>query len=135
MSETDTPTAQDTRLNSTILLVDDEDGLRSSIAKCLSCEGYRVLEAGDGKKAVAALRASLPDLIITDLIMPDQDGLELLSYIRTQALCIPVIAMSGGGRLGPSDCLKVARLMGAVRTLEKPFDADELLAAVQGVLG
>jgi DNA-binding response OmpR family regulator len=134
MNETDMLAAQHTRLSSTILLVEDEDGLRSSIAKCLSGEGYQVLQAGDGKKAVAALRASLPDLIITDLIMPDQDGLELLSYIRKRSLSIPVIAMSGGGRLGPSDYLRVAQLMGAVRTLEKPFDADELLAVVQGVL-
>lgn len=134
MGETDKPAKQDPRVRSTILIVDDEEQVRSAMTLFLTRKGYRVQEARDGRSAEESLRKELPDLILTDLIMPDRDGLELLTFVRKYAPAVPVIAMSGGGRINPADYLELARRMGAARTLEKPFPSAQLLATLEEVL-
>lgn len=134
MSETDKQAKLDPRIGSTILIVDDEDQVRSAMTLFLTRKGYRVLEARNGKSAEEVLRKKLPDLILTDLIMPDRDGLELLAFVRKNAPSVPVIAMSGGGRINPTDYLELARRLGAIRTLEKPFPSAQLLATIEEVL-
>ncbi len=134
MGVTTTQAKQNAGIGSTILLVEDEDQLRSALAQFLSRKGFRVVEAQDGRSAEGVLRKAFPDLIVTDLIMPDRDGLELLEFVRQHAPSVPVIAMSGGGRISPANYLEIAQRLGAVRTLEKPFPTTQLLNTLQEVL-
>ncbi len=118
----------------TILIVEDDASLRSALVRLLSSSGYQLETACDGREAELALHRRLPDLVLTDLIMSNRDGLELLGFLRQHAPCIPVIAMSGGGRISPASYLEIAQRLGAVRTLEKPFPTSRLLATVREVL-
>lgn len=114
-----------------ILLVDDDDALRGTLRRILRRAGHSTVEASDGRDALAALETGDVDLVITDLIMPTSEGLDLILALGRDRPSLPVIAMSGGGRLQQGDLLAKARLLGAVTTLEKPFDGERLLAAVR----
>lgn len=119
-----------------ILLVDDDEFVRGILRKALVSAGYEVEEAPDGKKALASYRQQASDLVITDLVMPEKDGLEMIRELRSLDPAVKIIAMSGGGRmLGPAQLyLASARIFGAVRILAKPFNASALLQAVSDVL-
>ena len=117
-----------------ILIVDDDDALRSIIARALSRQGYDVVEASDGRKGLAYVDADGADLVITDILMPVMEGIEFIDHLRREHPTVPVIAMSGGGMLLRSDCLRMARLMGARGTLQKPFDVGQLVTMVTNVL-
>jgi CheY-like chemotaxis protein len=119
-----------------ILLVEDDDAVRGSLRKALVSAGYEVEEAADGDLAVAAYRRQRSDLVITDLVMPQKDGLAAIIELRRLDPAVKIIAMSGGGRmLGPGQLyLESARLFGALRLLAKPFNAAALLTAVSEVL-
>ncbi|MDX1951781.1 MAG: response regulator [Verrucomicrobiota bacterium] len=119
---------------SQILIIDDDKVVRNLIGKVLAHEGYEVLEARDGAEGLQLYRKSFPDLVITDLVMPEKEGLETIREIRQAYPCVKVIAMSGGGRSGGEDYLKLATKLGATRTLTKPFLKDEMLALVEAVL-
>jgi DNA-binding response OmpR family regulator len=118
-----------------ILVIDDEAGMRSFLYRILGRHGHHVVMAEDGRSGLAALAQSSFDLIITDLLMPGMEGVEFLFRLRAAASRIPVIAMSGGGRLGPTHYAKLARLAGAVRYLPKPFSVEELAATIEPLLG
>lgn len=111
----------------TILVVDDEDDVRELLADILSEAGHRVRQAEDGKAAMLRLAELSVDLLITDLIMPEREGLETISRIRTERPEMKIIAMSGS--FEPS-YLRAARLLGADRTLQKPFSFDDVLSTV-----
>jgi DNA-binding response OmpR family regulator len=117
-----------------ILLVDDDESFRRMLHLTLVRAGYDVVDAGDGNKALKLFRAQPPDLVLTDLIMPDREGLETIMELRSIQPDVKIIAMSGGGRSRPGDYLKVARQMGAARVLAKPFSNQELLDAVRAVI-
>jgi CheY-like chemotaxis protein len=119
-----------------ILLVEDDDAVREILRKALVSAGYDVEEAADGDLAVAAYRRQRSDLVITDLVMPQKDGLAAIIELRRLDPAVKIIAMSGGGRmLGPGQLyLESARLFGALRLLAKPFNAAALLTAVSEVL-
>lgn len=117
-----------------ILLVDDDDDFRRMIQLTLQKFGYEVIEARNGKEALRLQRESGADVMLTDLIMPEQEGLETIQAFRRQFPHVNIIAMSGGGRYNLTDFLATARLFGAKRTLVKPFAKEALLAAVQAVL-
>jgi DNA-binding response OmpR family regulator len=104
------------------------------LAQTLVRAGYEIVAAGDGREGLRMHRASPADLILTDLIMPEKEGLETIVEIRRDFPQSRVIAMSGGGRHHPEDFLPVARKLGAARTLAKPFTRDDLLTAVREVL-
>jgi DNA-binding response OmpR family regulator len=120
---------------SRILVVDDEDGIRRTLAIALGKAGYQVLEARDGAEAMRLWRDSGADLIITDLHMPDKNGLEVIMELRAFDRSIPIIAMSDGGRTRQHGLLGDAKLLGAVRTVPKPFTLEEMLAVVRQELG
>jgi DNA-binding response OmpR family regulator len=111
-----------------ILLVDDDPALRKALCTLLNRAGYQTEPAADGREAMRLHSLSPADLVITDIIMPDGDGLETLLELRRRADCPPVIAISGGGRLQPQNYLNIALRLGAVAVLEKPFSHEELLA-------
>ena len=119
-----------------ILLVDDDDAVRAILRRALVAAGHEVEEAANGALAVAAYRRQPADLVITDLVMPEKDGLEAIMELRRLDPTVKIIAMSGGGRaLGPGQLyLESARLFGAVEVLSKPFTASALLTAVSDAL-
>ena len=114
-----------------ILVVDDDSELRNVLSRFLSKAGYPVDTAANGVQASALYRADAPDIVLTDIYIPDKDGLETLMELRRDFPAVKVIAMSGGA--GNSNILKVASALGACRTLTKPFQPAELLAAVAQV--
>jgi DNA-binding response OmpR family regulator len=113
-----------------ILLVDDDDSFRKMLRLTLVKLGYDVLEAGDGKEALRLIHEAPPDVVMTDLIMPEKEGLETIQALRRTHPSVKIIAMSGGGRINARDFLVVAKLFGAHRTLIKPFSNQEMTAAL-----
>ena len=117
-----------------ILLVDDDEQFRNMLSETLKGAGYQVLEARDGAEGLKFYREHGTDLIITDLIMPEKEGLETIQELRRANPEVKIIAMSGGGRSGPTDYLKIAKTFGARQVLAKPFSREEILTAVEDVL-
>lgn len=111
-----------------ILVIDDDPELREVLSRALSQVGYDVATASDGRQASVLYRGSIPDIVITDIYMPDKDGLETLMELRRDFPGVKVIAISGG--ISHENILHVASALGASRTLVKPFEPDELLQAV-----
>ena len=116
-----------------IIVVDDQEPIRRIIRRALESEGYEVFDAGDGGAGVQLLRKEGAALVITDIFMPGQDGIETLRQIRKEFPNVKVIAMSGGGTTG-QDLIEGAKVLGATRTLNKPFTAREVIAMVAEVL-
>ena len=117
-----------------ILLIDDNESLRAMMAHALTLAGHKVITAGDGKAAMRAFAQHAVDLVITDLVMPDQDGVETLMLLRKSHPKLPVIAISGDSPTHAALYLSVARKLGAVATLQKPFAVGALLAAAETAL-
>ena len=119
-----------------ILLVEDDDGVRTVLHKALVAAGHEVEDAANGDLALAAYRRQPRDLVITDLVMPEKDGLETITALRRLNPAAKIIAMSGGGRtLGLGQLyLDTAHSIGASRILAKPFTSAALLTAVSEVL-
>ena len=117
-----------------ILVIDDDEAFRPMVRQMLEHAGYEVLEAANGKQGLKIYEAETPDLVITDLIMPEFEGMETIMALLKDNPDAPVIAMSGGGRFTAIDVLSSARKFGAQQTLAKPFKRAELLAAVEQVL-
>lgn len=119
-----------------ILVIDDEEEIRILLTQILEKAGHRVLCARDGAEGMALCRQQKIHLVITDLIMPGQEGVETIIELRTDYPDIPVVAISGGGRIsGTRDFLNTAKVLGATRTFSKPFDNAELLYAVRELVG
>ena len=114
-----------------ILVIDDEDSLRDALRRNLQKAGYHVIEANEGRQGLQQLASFPVNLVLIDIFMPGKEGLETIRELRRSYPNIPVIAMSGGGSKGMADVLGVATLLGARRTLLKPFTGQELLEAVQ----
>lgn len=117
-----------------ILLVDDEEAVLNMFQEVLELDAHVVTTAGNGNSALAALEHGTFDLVITDLIMPDKEGIEMIVEMRQTKPNLPIIAMSGGGRGSAHDYLEMAAMLGARKTLAKPFAVDDLLTAVREVL-
>jgi CheY-like chemotaxis protein len=113
-----------------ILVIDDDAVVRDTIVQILEGEGYSVVSAEDGMRGVALFRSEHPDLVITDIIMPEREGIQTITEIRGLVPAAKVIAISGGGRIGNADFLQIARLLGAVDVISKPFDPDDFLSRV-----
>ena len=118
-----------------ILLIDDDDQFRAMMNEALTGEGYQVSEASDGRQALALYASKPTDLVITDLVMPEKEGLEMIAEIKRLYPGVKIIAISGGGRTGSThNFLKIAKSLGAQRTLAKPFLHHEMLEAITQVL-
>jgi len=114
-----------------ILLVDDEMYFRASLRDVLENEGFHVVEAENGIEAKKLLEDMVFDIVITDILMPEMDGLELLVGLRSRNLPTRVITMSGGGRLGAELYLRLSGIHDAVHTsLTKPFTIEQMLGAI-----
>ena len=117
-----------------ILIVDDDELFRGMLRLTLLRSGYEVDEAADGRQAIRLHESTPVDLVITDLIMPEQEGLDTIQQFRRRHPAVKIIAMSGGGRIDARDFLKIARHLGAERTFAKPFENSELVAAIAELL-
>jgi CheY-like chemotaxis protein len=117
-----------------ILVIDDEDGVRRAVRIVLERSSYRVREARSGLEALRLWHEEESDLVITDIHMPEMDGLEMIRQLHALSPHLPVIAVSGSGEMASRDLLKDAGLSGPIRTLDKPFKIIELLECVREAL-
>jgi CheY-like chemotaxis protein len=117
-----------------ILIIDDEPQIRSMLKLMLERDGYEVAEAPDGVEGIRIYRQNPADLIITDLIMPNKDGIGVIIDLKKEFPNVKIIAMSGGGLNKPEGYLKGAKKLGAACTLTKPIDRGEMLKAIKDVL-
>ncbi|MEX2616174.1 MAG: response regulator [Alphaproteobacteria bacterium] len=117
-----------------VLVIDDEANARDTIAMMLENGGYEVRQAADGNGGLRALQEGTVDLVITDLIMPEKEGIETIVEIRKRWPDIRIIAISGGGRVSNLDFLEIARKLGANAILRKPFTRSQLLECVKRAL-
>jgi sigma-B regulation protein RsbU (phosphoserine phosphatase) len=117
-----------------LLLVEDEEAFRELLQTFLVAEGFAVQAVPDGRRGVEWLQDHNVDLIITDLCMPEADGMELLMKLRQLRCAVPIVVMSGGVRGDMAGMLRAARLLGAQQTLAKPFPLQLLVTAVRETL-
>ena len=117
-----------------VLIIDDDDQVRGVLRRTLERAGHSVVDAADGDAGVRIHREQPADLVITDIFMPGQDGLETIVQLRHEFAEVNIIAVSGGDHTGQMDLRREASLLGASRTLRKPFSPAEFLATVNEVL-
>lgn len=117
-----------------VLIIDDDDAVRRILRGALERAGHAVTEGRDGAEGMAAYRSAPADLVITDVFMPDQDGIETIRQLREEFPASRILAISGGSVAGPRGTLIDAKLLGADATLEKPFTMDRLSEAVRSLL-
>ncbi|MBD3380150.1 MAG: response regulator [Candidatus Omnitrophica bacterium] len=115
-----------------ILIIDDNKEFRDLLRAALEREGHTVEEAADGEEGIKAYKQSIPDLVVTDMIMPVKEGLETMIELRKEYPDVKIIAVSGDGFEEPMTYLDGAELLGgALRTFVKPFNIEEFLQAVE----
>jgi len=117
-----------------IIVIDDQEPIRRIARRALEQEGHEVLDASEGEMGMHLLEQHAADLVITDIFMPGQDGIVTLRQIRKQFPAVKVIVISGGDSSGLLDLRHDAELLGAVKSLQKPFTAAELVQTVREVL-
>jgi DNA-binding response OmpR family regulator len=117
-----------------VLIIDDDEQVRAFLFEILERAGFAVVEAANGMEGLKLYRSQPTDLVITDLIMPEKEGVETIVELRREFPNARVIAISGGGRSGTKDYLAIAAKLGARRTVAKPFSRQELLDAVRDTL-
>jgi DNA-binding response OmpR family regulator len=115
-----------------ILIIDDNESIRALLRQALEQAGHETVDASDGKVGVRLFSLTPFDLVITDIVMPEQEGIESIRKIRAQDRTTPIFAISGSGA-GASTYLETASILGATRTFGKPFRLSVLLAAVNEV--
>ncbi len=118
-----------------ILIIEDDDTVRDLVRLLLERMGHEAVVAANGREGLEKAGSASFDLVITDLIMPEKEGIETIQELRKAQPGLKIIAMSGGGRVGAHDYLPLAKLLGASFTLAKPFNREELTAAIKEVLG
>ncbi len=117
-----------------ILIVEDENDLREMLKVSLIRKKYTVLEAENGKDAIIHFKPAVTDLVITDLIMPEEDGLKVIMKLREVKPSLKIIAISGGGKAGPASYLNLAKALGADAVYSKPFSVNEMIRKIEELL-
>ncbi|MCP5371248.1 MAG: response regulator [Hyphomicrobiales bacterium] len=118
-----------------VLIIDDEDLVRRAIRFTLEKAGFEAVDLASGRQAVDRLDGIDPDLVIVDLVMPDQDGFDTIAQIQEKNPAMRIIAVTGGGPTGPDRLLQRVSAMGVAWALKKPVDRDDLIAAVKAATG
>lgn len=119
----------------TILIIDDFEPVRSMLKITLEKAGYDVYLASDGVSGIQKYKDSPADVVITDIVMPEKEGIETMMDIRALSSEVKIIAISGGGRIPAKEYLKLANTFGADRVFAKPVDPDELISALEELTG
>jgi DNA-binding response OmpR family regulator len=117
-----------------ILLVEDDDEVRSVLKTLLQEEGHDVSEAAEGNAALEQFLNMTADLVVMDIVMPDKEGLETIIDLKRTHPDVKIMAMSGGGRTSPQDYLDMAKRLGAIEVIAKPFSIDDFLRCVNRAL-
>ncbi len=117
-----------------VLIVDDDEQIRTLLQEVMEWAGFDVAVAENGRVAMRLQGQRPADLVITDLIMPEQEGLETITSLKKLYQGIKIIAISGGGRIGPEAYLPAALELGADLIFSKPFDVQEIVAAARALL-
>jgi len=117
-----------------ILIIDDEVNMIKSIRRILEMEDYDVIEASNGADGMKVMHQNAVDLVITDIYMPEQDGIITIKEIRKHFPRVKIIAISGGDKLGSVTSLDAAEIIGAHSVFVKPLEPDELVQAVRDLL-
>jgi CheY-like chemotaxis protein len=118
-----------------ILLIEDDQPLRQALARLISRNGYDVVEADNGKTALQKIAGQPTDAVITDMIMPEMEGVETIQALRRGHPSAKIIAISGGGRSSADACHKIANALGVQKFLSKPIDPWELLEVLRDLVG
>jgi len=114
-----------------VLVIDDDPALLHSLAALFEASSIPFATARDGREGLKTFRRIAPAVVLTDIIMPEQDGIGIIMEMRRERPGVKIIAMSGSGRCGKSDFLTIAKKLGADEVIHKPFDIDELVAKVR----
>jgi len=117
-----------------VLIIDDDESMRTMLLQMMEREGIEAIGAGDGKTGLLQIDTFQPDLVITDIIMPGMEGLETILELRRKLPKLPIIAISGGGRVGPETYLPMAKQFGARHVFTKPLDRKEFMLTVRQCL-
>jgi DNA-binding NtrC family response regulator len=118
-----------------ILVIDDQEPIRRVVRRALEQDGHEVYDASDGELGMEILESQSFEVVITDIFMPGQDGIVTLRQIRKRFPDVKVIVISGGDSTGMMDMRQDAELLGAVKSLQKPFNAREIMELVRDVVG
>lgn len=118
-----------------ILIIDDEAPIRLLLRDALEREGHQVLDAADGSEGVRLFKENPSDLVVTDIVMPNKEGLETIMELKKESPNVKIVAMSGGGKIAPDSYLQMAKGLGAVQSFSKPFGIKTFLSAVKEILG
>ncbi len=114
-----------------ILIVEDNRELREMLKESLTRKNFIVQEADNGKDAIIHFKPSVTDLVLTDLIMPEEDGLKVIMKLRELKPSLKFIAISGGGKAGPASYLNLAKALGADAIYSKPFSVNEMIEKIE----
>jgi YesN/AraC family two-component response regulator len=117
-----------------ILLIDDDPSILMMLKKMLEKEGHTVEVANNGREGLEKIESCSPDLLVTDIVMPEKEGLELIFYLRKKKPGLKIIAISGGGRFSYEGYLTSAKYFGANRVFQKPLDRKEFVQSVSDLL-
>lgn len=118
-----------------ILIVDDDDVFRAGVRRVLESRGYDVVESRDGREALRRTDLAGVDLVITDIVMPEIEGIELITRLREAHPATRILAVSGSPYAAPGNYLEVAKRLGASASLTKPFGLEQLVESVRGLIG
>lgn len=117
-----------------VVVIDDQEPIRRIVRRALEQDGHQVLDAEDGELGLQLLERHPVDVVVSDIFMPGMDGIQMLRQIRKQFPAVKVIVMSGGDSSGMLDLRRDAELLGAVKSLSKPFTTHEIVTIVNSVL-
>ena len=117
-----------------VLVIDDDDQMRALLRKVMEWSGYTVMEAENGRKGMQVQREHPAEIVVTDLIMPEQEGLETIRLMKKEFPDIKIVAISGGGRIGPDAYLPAALELGADLVYSKPFAVKEFMIKIRGLM-
>lgn len=117
-----------------ILIVEDDKDLREMLKLSLTRRSFTVLEAENGREAITHFKPLVTDLVVTDIIMPEEDGLKVIMKLREIKPSIKIIAISGGGKAGPGSYLNLAKALGADHIYSKPFSIIEMISRIEALL-
>ena len=120
---------------SKVLFIDDDTMVRQTVTEGLRANGFTVVSAANGAQGLEKFSRAKPDIVITDIIMPDTNGLNAIQAIRKKDQKIPIIAVSGGGRTHNMEFLGIAKQLGATSTMAKPFRITMLIKEIETLLG
>ena len=134
MTTANPPGASQTLTDRTVLIIEDDDIMLRALGHAFQRAGSRVVVARDGDQGLTRFLERTPDLVITDILMPNREGVETILAMKAHAPQVKILAISGGGRLGAEEILALASRLGADAVLPKPFRSAEILAAARGLL-